>query len=105
MTTAQELAALDAAATQGEWLMRKIGHDHLQVHNALEHEVLSSPRAANACFIVALVNAYRSDQLVFAPSVEDLIGVISDGHILVSDGYYRALATAILTSMGAKTVS
>lgn len=70
MTTADTLAALSEAATRGEWYVRKLGHDHVQVHNGLEHEVLSTPRGMNAAFIVALVNAYRTGQLVPVPSVE-----------------------------------
>ena len=111
--TRDELAALDAKATKGEWLMRKIGHDHLQVHNALEHEVLSSPRAANALLAAALVNAWRTGQLVVAPSVEALKQAVWDG----LRSYHRlepcavpkhrtdveAIATAVLTSMGVKT--
>lgn len=108
MTLKETLAALDAKATKGEWLMRKIGHDHLQVHNALEHEVLSSPRAANALLAAALVNAYRTGQLVVAPSVEDVAAVVAP-ELGVADPLTlrqlqaKRIARAILTSMGAKT--
>lgn len=40
-----------------------------------------------------------AQQLVPVPSVDDLIGVISDNHLLVSDGRYRAFATAVIAAM------
>lgn len=81
--TRDELAALDAKYADC-WLPEQVE----ALDKKLKH---------------ALWVAYRSGQLVMVPSVDDLIGVISDGHILVSDGRYRAFARAVLTSMGAKT--
>lgn len=96
------LAALSAKATQGEWYVRKLGHDHVQVHNGLEHEVLSTPRGMNAAFIVALVNLFRAGQLVPVPSVERLLEVILNellGLCTFPDLVAQNTATAVIAAM------
>ena len=90
MTEAEKLAALSEAATQGVWRYRPMPYDDWGIVKSsvqengysyvlaqfrdpdkLDEETLSQHRAAktdpwsgNAQFVVALVNAYRANQLV-----------------------------------------
>jgi len=97
MTDHEALEALSKKATQGLWRYRPDEHDDWGIvkspvlpdgfacvlaqfrdPDALDSETLArhreaktDPWEANARFIVALVNAYRTGQLIPAPSVDD----------------------------------
>lgn len=130
MTLKETLAALDAKATKGEWsalkgveknddmrcgiTTKRGAYDYLlaTIENGASGDFCDT-EFANAELIVALVNLYRSGDLVMVPSVEsvevalrrvtswDGTPIISDAQL--TDDEVRDMATAVLTSMGAKT--
>ncbi|NML93826.1 hypothetical protein HHL27_09115 [Novosphingobium sp. TW-4] len=88
--TNEELAALDAAATQGEWAIgahyTATGPDE-RCHGLVEvddfpigiidEEGATAERLSpNLEFIVSLVNLYRAGKLVLVPSVEEVADAI-----------------------------
>lgn len=77
MTLSDTLAALSEAATQGEWYA-----DCEQVWSKNGPQVcdaVSDIMCSDAALIVALVNAYRTGQLVPVPSVERVAEGLREG--------------------------
>lgn len=108
--TTDQLAALDAAATPGVWEAHPVrGHAFDEVLARDESGKLSCVMAdwqvdyKDAPFIVALVNLWRTGQLVVAPSVEDVADTVFYNLRNGDEEEAMIVATAILKSMGAKT--
>lgn len=111
MTLKETLAALDAKATPGEWEARPVkGYAFDEVlardDNGNFSCVMDDHQVdySDAPFIVTLVNAYRTGQLVVAPSVEDIAADIAcNSPSGLQYPWHTAAALQVLTSMGAKT--
>lgn len=133
MITRDELAALDERASGGTWHLQTgaIGvNPWISVDNwtrkdgsyvrggCILNMVAHDEREQDAAFIIALVNAYRSGQLVMVPSVECLGDAIDNAFcdyqksFAAEFGEYAPgrwdvpgsfIARAVLASMGAKT--
>lgn len=85
------LAALSEAATQGEWEWKNgpyfsglFGNNEMLLYYTSNDDGVHAQNPADASFIVALVNAYRSGQLVPVPSVEVVARALCEQEILAS---------------------
>lgn len=128
MTTQTQLAALDAAATQGTFEMLTtdlehdfgvpvIGTDYPSTYGPsngmalwatmlpTEIDAKDASRAeATARFVVTLVNLYRAGKLVLVPSVEEVAADIAcNSPSGLQYPWHTAAALQVLASMGAKT--
>ena len=113
------LAALSEAATQGEWKatpyyyeggdgstkrLIDTGFMDTIAEVRMGHEDIEGSIDANAAFIVALANAYRTGQLVPVPSVEVLARAMAeqandyDGDVLQWQCWADS-ATAVIAAM------
>lgn len=118
MTEAEKLAALSEAATQGVWNhLGYCGQDG-NIQGPRQEQIASLSSAwgksnqtghqcfANAAFIVALVNAYRANQLVLIgpDAVEKMMEAMyqAEPDALYRSSVRKRLARAALAALGVK---
>ena len=108
-TEAEKLAALDRAATQGVWNV----FQHFAtptdsrsdiVGRTRDDDIVECVRNADAALIVALVNAYRANQLVLiGPGAVEVVALAIEKHMDHDWNWTKkTLATAALAALGVK---
>lgn len=115
------LAALSEAVTQGEWVIELDPYDApfpgiCPAGSPFEMASFTmgedaDENQANANFVVALVSAYRTGQLVPVPSVERVAREFHAAHMVekgelaawtweeANKGFYSRIATAVIAAM------